>query len=100
VTVDAPMAKIFTRAAELLLERGWCQGTFESKTGEICPLKALQLAQVEILGNWPQPGLMAKLMRALGTGAHAGAGAAEWNDAPERTLPEVLTALHAAAANR
>lgn len=61
-------------AADILRERGWCQGKFKDHRGRVCTLGALALAQGGKMGLWgpkfgsiPAP-VLARLVKAAPVG--------------------------------
>ena len=94
---------VLLRAAELLGEKGWCQGTARDAEGHMCAIGALQAANDEVTQRWQS----AEYRRAqdrlqdhlwgdeLLTEAHT---IPYWNDNPERTAEDVILALKRTAA--
>lgn len=104
MTRPAEMALTFRRAAQILQARGHGKGLYEQRTGEVCAVGALMVAE----GKNPQGGLGAEspsdAMEFLSSRLWVTIGdpdpierIAEWNDAPARTQAEVVEALVAAA---
>jgi len=73
------------RAQSALRERGWRQGPYDRDySGRLCILEALSVATDE-------PTIPRVAIKSLGF-AHTGE-AVDWNDAPGRTVEEVLERL-------
>ena len=75
--------KIRERAAQLLERDGWCQGTKKDAQGRRCLSGAL-----EAVAEWEEAGDVWYALR-----MELNAVPSAWNDAPGRTLAEVLAAL-------
>lgn len=88
------------RTAQVLRERGWCQGEFASEYGECCVIGALRVA----FGSLPTQLCMSgedyyearsALIAAVVDGEID--CVADWNDTPGRTKDEVISALESTA---
>ncbi len=75
--------KAYLEAANLIEEKGWCQGALRTQGGAHCVLGALIEAS---------PSFDLKPLQAL-----IGDSVAIWNDKPERTKEEIIAALRKAA---
>jgi hypothetical protein len=80
-----------------IVAQGWCQGDEEAifgKAGKCCAATALDPGE-----HYPADRIMAALgVLKAAAGVNPGTGMASWNDAPERTLAEVLAAYDLAIA--
>lgn len=86
--------EILTDTKALILERGWIKNQFENSKG-VCLSGALHIAAERNVGSFEDA------YRAVSTAAGLTPYAFQicvWNDAPERTLDEVLAALDRAIA--
>lgn len=99
------MALTFRRAAQIMQARGHGKGLYETKTGQVCAVGALMLAEGKDTQTGPWAGgdlsgtvefLSSRLWVAISDDDPV-ERIAEWNDAPERTQAEVVEALVAAA---
>lgn len=82
------------KAADIIEERGWCQGNWKNGQGQLCILAALETATTERgRPNSLRPAIVAVKAR-IGI---ANGSLAQWNDSPFRTKDEVLAALRSAA---
>lgn len=81
-------SEVLRAAKKRLVERGWCQGTFEDGEGRCCSIGAINRASPPC-GQWPA---------LLSFGDVVGGSVFVWNDAPGRTLEEVLAAFDKAIA--
>lgn len=93
---------VYKEAAEIIRERGWNQGEYMGPGGCVCVSGAIMIAMNqpaqeptlkhfslwETLGN--ADSLIVELALQLGVGCLA-----NWNDAQDRTVDEVLEALEA-----
>lgn len=84
---DDPVAERLRRAAQIIRERGWCQGEIEDRRGRVCLINAMALADV----NTPTAQDRVKAATGNPTWLH------EWNNARGRTAAEVIDALERAA---
>lgn len=84
--------QILRDAAELIRRDGLCKGSYSDIAGRRCAIGALMAAS----GTGQKPYMCART--ALGTflGNHS---ISAWNDEPERTADEVISALESAAAS-
>ena len=85
-----PWRDALLKAAEIIEQRGWCQGLLESSSGQVCALGAMDMLEHSMEFDWMRS-LMA-LEIEIGS-----ASIADWNDNPSRTQAEVLAAFRAAA---
>ncbi|MGH3116525.1 MAG: DUF6197 family protein [Gaiellales bacterium] len=86
---------VLLRAAEIVRERGFCQGPWRVG-GPLCAAGAVSQAAEEL--GFVRPEMEARLRQfadALGGSAHRDVHS--WNDAPGRTAEEVAEALQRAA---
>lgn len=103
-TVVRPAHPVLLKMAELLMEHGWCQGTYEDTEGRLCVMGAF-LRTLELDDTWPVDdewetpyylGLQA-FERSISPEMGGQAGelwdAADWNDRPGRTRDEVVARL-------
>lgn len=72
---------VYARAADLLRRDGWCQGMSHHPDGRWCLVGVLSLEAWE-------PNRVKTKLGILPLGS-----VSDWNDAPGRTLPEVLAVL-------
>jgi hypothetical protein len=86
-------SEVLRKAANVIRERGWCQGVYEKEDGRCCALGAVNV--IDAQSDDPSPAYIGveELRLTIGTGA-----VARWNDEPNRTEAEVITALEATAA--
>jgi hypothetical protein len=89
---------ILRRAAELLGERGWCQGEIEDGDGRMCAVGAIRRAASEVMHtrhSWSESVALNRLRGQVRTREmHS---IPRWNDAPERTAEDVILAMKRAA---
>lgn len=83
--------KTLLKAAEIVRERGLCQGTFIGRDGSICTVEAIWGATRGTENFVPALRRFADFM---GLGINR---VAVWSDAPGRTAEEVASALERAA---
>jgi hypothetical protein len=80
-------AKLLLKSAEMIEDRGWCQGNFEDKQGRMCLMGALKAAA---------PG-----MEAMGAYIrlrdYLGGSVMSWNDGTCQSQDEAVAKLRAAA---
>jgi len=76
---------VYSRAAERIRQRGWVQDVGRGPDGEACLVRALSEAGQSLVG----PLLAIKAHLGLGVGD----ALVRWNDAPERTVEDVLMVL-------
>jgi hypothetical protein len=71
-------------AKEILVQSGWCKGRFEDWRGRVCALGAIRRV----------PGISGvrreRVVHALCTTISSFSDLVDWNDAPDRTLDDVL----------
>ena len=89
-----PWREILNRAADILEQDGWCQGTLHRDTAS-CAVGAMVLAARRSL-NGPFQLATHQLERHLGRSGHV-ISIPDWNNAPERTQAEVIATLRACA---
>lgn len=93
----APLARIYTLAADVLAKRGLCQFDFESPDGRVCTGEAIAYAVHELRppkrSMWEYDALEWLSINAL-----AGQSVIGWNDTDGRTLDQALRMLRRAAA--
>jgi len=83
------------RAAEIVRERGFCQGPWRAG-GPLCAAGAVSQAAEEL--GFVRPEMKARLRQLAGAlGGVSVRDIHRWNDAPERTAGEVAEALQRAA---
>lgn len=93
------------RAAEILEDRGWCQGLLTNDRGEHCAVGALCVALEQQMrcnyGDLVRSGPLNIFAAYLPPGSDdretGVVKITRWNDNPERTAQEVITALRRAA---
>ena len=86
---------VLLRAAEVVRERGLCQGPWRSG-GPLCAAGAVGVAGGDLgLSRAGMEGRVLKFARALG--GSAATDVHDWNDAPGRTAGDVAEALERAA---
>jgi hypothetical protein len=78
---------VYLRAIEVLEERGWHQGGYESADGRVCIVGALNIAS----------GLPSDRARGHMLVLKVHRGGSDWNDEAERTLEDIKLALKRAA---
>lgn len=86
------IADILRRAADIIEENGWIQGTLvDDETGAVCAIGAIQQAcrQIDTPTYWSARNAL---------GQYVDDGVSIWNDDEDRTKEEVLAALREAAA--
>jgi hypothetical protein len=86
---------VFQRAAEILRERGWCQGQYVCDDGSCCLLGAVLTAEdpdAPVDRPWP------RWMQDYWDAAVPRGLPATWNDEPGRTADEVIALLERLAA--
>lgn len=94
-------SEILTRAADLIDKRGHAKRTYQSPDGALCVRGAIVKA-VSLRFSFKRSSLTpaAATVAITALRRHVGflpAGEISWNDAPERTKAEVVTALRGAA---
>lgn len=98
------IAEVLTRAADVIDERGWCQGEAWAPGGQVCAHGAIW----EALGidriDYDQGELTTGARPVFGAACDAirrhigpGRSVTGWNDEPGRTKDDVTAALRAAA---
>lgn len=87
-------AEIIREARSLLFERGWTKHALENRDGECCVLGALNLAQCgNALGReYLADGTREAVATAIDPAAEF-VSVSKWNNAAERTFPEVIDML-------
>lgn len=77
-------------AADVINQRGWCQGELKDKNGAVCAMGAIcSVAQWQSREALDAHRL---LIAEIGCGTIVG-----WNDAPERTAEDVILTMKKAA---
>lgn len=98
--------QVLEKAAALIEERGWCQGRFESRTGEVCALGAIAttLDAPRINGDfdWMEVNKLPAvemLARRIGTSDKRGPAERvyDWNDSHATDAFEVVETLRRVA---
>lgn len=103
---EDPLIEVLERAAEIIQERGWCQGDAETPDGRVCLGRALTIARAElddrrpVLLAWEADVSNYNLFDWLIRLAGPKPGFSGWNDAPGRTKGEVLAAIYDEIARR
>lgn len=94
--MSAAAADILDRAADVIVERGWCQWQYEDAAGYVCVAGAIRCAAA----GSPRSRHNADMNRAYAAlRRHAGIdNPPAWNDQPERVVDEVIAALRETAA--
>lgn len=82
---------IFTKAAKILNEQGWCQGSAGSANGPMDVDTAILFANIE-LHQQKYPQSLNRFRKVIGQ-----TQILAWNDAPGRTKEQVIQALNQAA---
>lgn len=85
---------ILNGAADVLDEKGWCQGRYQNDKGEYCPAGAMIHYADSLLELEGVKGVDIA-MRILHDEVNN--YVTSWNDKPERTKEEVISALRSAA---
>ena len=76
------------KVADVIRERGWCQGQMFNRAGNVCIIGAINVAwDTDLISAWT---VMERLNRYTN-------GITRWNDAPGRTVDEVLALIEAVA---
>jgi hypothetical protein len=99
--------KVLLKAADLIEQRGWTQGTFRGSDGRLCTHGAIHMAvfdKPDYFGEHDAPLMLAVWCRLrnylLAKGVKPDLvrrGCMSWNDAPGRTKEEVVHAMRDAA---
>lgn len=84
--------QVLLEAADLIEEKGWCQGMYNNRSGAMCMMGAIINAGRRHEHRYTSRAHL-RLIEAVG-----GVAPVLWNDAPERTQEEVVSALRKAAA--
>lgn len=89
-------------AAQIIRERGWCQGDYSDARGAVCTLGALLVVDSWKVGDreaiWKFEDLPLHEACRLRFQKYLGIDfTPQWNDAPGRTVDDVLAALTSAA---
>ena len=113
------MRDVYVRAKELLLEKGWCQGSraldaegesvraVDSRAASFCLIGAIARARYDVayesgvnaVGSWwltAEP--IESYVSTLGSWSIGSSGLAQFNDKPGRTKEEVIAVLDAVIA--
>ncbi len=91
----APERRVLLKAADILREHGWCQGTIRDRQGRRCAVGAILMADLMVgaafaLPRSPYADLAMRKML-------PDQGVSTWNDEPGRTVEEVIEAMERAA---
>lgn len=89
------IGKALLDAAEALRRDGWCQGYLHDPYGGHCLLGAIDIARRRVV--IADPGLLLRMMERLSAHLPPGDRIMRWNDAPGRTVEEVISVLERAA---
>lgn len=91
------VAEICLRAAEVIRERGWHQKDYANEKGNVCLFAAINIASGSTA--WGPTSIGAAAVRRVKRHLKLRVcdSVAKWNDAPDRTLAEVIDALESAA---
>jgi hypothetical protein len=93
-----PVSTVLRNAAELIEQRGWCQGTSEDDSGRVCAIGAIVKAAGYYNGAALQ-GAKVTLMQLIPAIRHDSlVPIAAWNDERMRSAAEVIATLREAAA--
>jgi hypothetical protein len=84
---NKPARRILLGAAEIIEQRGWCQGDFQDGNGRVCMLGAISISSVS-----SPMGEAGNAIVLLGLKS-----VTQWNDTPGRTKEEVVARLRTAA---
>ncbi len=92
------VGELLWKAADIIVEKGWCQGTASNKEGNVCAIGALTWATYELFGpgglaedcKYYLPAVNRLCMKINDSSIPC------WNDAPGRTKQEVVAALRSA----
>lgn len=99
-------SQLLLKTAEVIEERGWTQGKYIDADGCVCVYGAMHVAQGRApldagTSNPAEAHARLALLRTLHLpNSFVVDPLAAWNDAPERTAVEVVTALRTAAGMR
>lgn len=85
-------AEVLRKAAGILRERGWDQGTYENAAGACCLMGSIYL--VSAASDESRACAIAAVQQVLGSTSRSPTA---WNDHPDRTADEVIGALLRAA---
>lgn len=99
---------LLARAAELIGERGWCQGTIKTAEGHMCAMGAMAEAKRELFGpenvrrtSRIYADAMYSLVDVINEphGYSSLVSVPQWNDEEDQTAENVILALKTAANN-
>lgn len=106
---DVELAEVLERAAEILDERGWCQGETQARSGSVCLVGSVNISLKERLNlgsvvwvadtgesNQIREAIAQHLVQSgftVGRGFENFPLIGMWNDAKDRTQDEVRDAL-------
>ncbi len=89
--VDPSVQRVLNRAADLIGERGWNQGNWQSSaTGAVCVMRAIRITAD---GNGEYDQAVTEVMRRTGATGEPVASVTSWNDSPARMRHEILDML-------
>lgn len=99
MTMPDSVPALLRAAAAVIRERGWWKGSNEGPEGQVCLFGAINVAAGgDPEGNGFHPPLQAALLCACDILEGTVEGDVDvWNDAPQRTVDEVLALLEGAA---
>jgi hypothetical protein len=85
---------IYAKAADVLVEKGWCQGEKKNDEGNLCAIGALMEVEDDYLESKYAMDAAAERLAAGGEASAMRTGLlhplARWNDRPERTAEDVI----------
>jgi hypothetical protein len=87
--MSAETAKVLRDAAELIREKGWCQGDYEKADGAHCAIGAIGCSSIPAEQFFDARSALQDAVDQVPVW--------RWNDTPGRTVDEVLAAFEAAA---
>lgn len=106
------ISEVLIKARDIIQERGWCKGNWHGSNGEVCLETAIAAAVGEMIPprvNYIPAGRVLAAYLGLGPVEYgptcpcgcgipmSGDTLANWNDAPSRTVEEVIEALEVCA---
>lgn len=91
MSVAPEVRDVLLGAAEVIAERGWCQGRYLDSSGAVCIEGSLRRAA--------QPSHDHLFEACLAVDRNVGRDIVAWNDAPGRTAEEVIAKLREVAAS-
>ena len=105
---DEPWRALLLRAAEVIEERGWTQGSYCDGDGGVCAMGAISVGagyppeSIDGLANYVSGKAVMKLIKVIdpqGKFVDRIGSIPDWNDTRGRTKEEVIAALRTAAAS-